>query len=63
MFSNPIFIFYLDKQQHPVRVEKLLNVLVHTHVSVGVFARTPFPLFLLVDSTNFEPGLIVRAQR
>jgi hypothetical protein len=44
MFWNPIFIFYLDKQ-HPVWVEKLLNVLVHTHVSVSVFARTPFDPF------------------
>jgi hypothetical protein len=41
MFWNPIFIFYLDKQ-HLVRVEKLLYVLVHTHVSVGAFARIPF---------------------
>jgi hypothetical protein len=28
-----------------------LNVLVYAHVNVGVFSRTPFVLFRLVDST------------
>jgi hypothetical protein len=41
-----------------------LNVLVYTHVSVGVFTRTPFYPILLMDSTfqrmehKWMPGCI-----
>jgi hypothetical protein len=31
------------------------SVIVYTHVSVGVFTRTPFFLFRLVDSTLQRP--------
>jgi hypothetical protein len=85
IFHEPFFIFYLDKQ-HPVWVMILpisevgsshrfllplcLNVLLYTHVSVGVFMRTPFFLSRLVDSIGFGwmdhlwiPGRISKALR